>query len=430
MHVWFRIVRLPSLLGLMVSLVSWQTVAFGAEWSLVPKFETRGQYNDNIRLTTAPHSAVWSARLGPSLQMRYATEITSFKANPKVEYLRYFWEGGDEGNEESFVNYFLPFSGSYMTETDRFSLNAAFNRDNAFTTELQESGIVTDFIPRNTQTAVLGWDHGMTERLTWQASYQFFNVIYEDGQDSGLFDFQTHTGSLGPQYDWTENTQLSSTLWYSHSRFQDIGFRTQSAGVDLGVSHNLFETLTVTATAGGRYVHTTSRFDRCTNRINQGVISCDSNLPQFLVDREKVTEKDSNFVWLVSLSVEQRWERSRISIGYSRSLNPNGNGALLETDRVNLHIGHEYSELITLSLDGFLIFNDTVENSGRSSRVTDTRYWRVSPSLTWRATENWIVNLSYRYSNLKNLDNSTKPATSHAVNLGVTYTWPQWSVSR
>ncbi len=402
MQTLFRLCHMPSLLGMWVVLFVCHVSAFAAEWSLIPGFETRGQYNDNITLTTNPHSAVWGLWLNPSLQMRYATEIISLQILPEFEYVRYF---SDDENDNTFVNFFLPFTGSYLTETDRFGLAAAVNRDNALISELEETGVVTDFLQRDTYTARGNWDRLLTERLTLLTSYQFYNVNYEKDRQSPLLDFQSHTGTFGPAYEWTEKTRLHSTFLYSFSRFHDIAFRTHSAGVEIGLSHGLFETLTVAGSGGGRHVVTTTRVDGR-------------------------SQQDTNLVWLFSFSLDQQWERSNVVMGYSRTLNPNGNGVLLQTDRVNLHFGHEYTETITFALDGRLNLNDTIGSSSGSRRNVKSRYWQVSPSISWRFTEDWRFRLSYRYAKREIQRSSGGTVTSNSVNIGLTYTWPKWSVSR
>ncbi len=380
-----------------------RSVAFAAEWSFEPKFEVRGQYNDNLTLTTLPHSAVWAGWLNPSLRAQYATEILSVQVYPEFEYVQYV--GEEQSDDETFVNFFVPIVGSYRTETDRLGLNAALNRDNALTNELQETGVVTAFVQRQTANIRGSWDRLISERLILQTSYEYYNVKYENGFDSRLFDFHTHTGTFGPSYDWTERTRLFSTAWYSNTKFEDIGFTTQSSGLELGLEFQPFEQWTATASGGGRYVKTRREFGR-------------------------QTLKDSNLVWVFSFALGHEWERTNSRIGYSRSLNPSGTGVLLETDRINLNIQHRWTETISFSLSGDLIFNDRVGSSLGDNRVIKQRYWQVTPALSWRITEYWTCRLSYGRAERDIESTGNGRAVSNAVNLRVTYTWPQWSMSR
>ena len=238
-----------------------------------------------------------------------------------------------------------------------------------------------------------------------ETSYQFSVVNYENGRRSGLVDFQTHTGTFGPSYEFTEETRLNSTVWYSNSHFSDIGFRSQSVGLDIGLSQRFLETFTITANGGGRYVKTTSQ----ANGFRQ---------------------KDTSVVWLFGVSLAQEWERSEMTVGYSRTLNPSGIGVLLESDRVDLSLRHEVSETLRANLNGILNFNDRVGSSSGAGRVSNTRYWQVSPGLTWRWTEYLVLDLSYRHAQVNQQNSSGGTATANSVDLALTYTLSKWSISR
>jgi len=377
--------------------------AFGAEWSMIPAFQTRGQFTDNLLLNSGPHSAVWGSWLNPSVRMQYATEIFSLHTHPEFEYVQYF--SHDENSDKTFTNFFLPFSGSYTTEVDRFGLDVSFNRDNSLIRELEETGVVTAFIQRFRTNVHGQWDHLLTERLTLETSYQYNSINYENEENSRLFDFQTHTGTFGPSYQWTEETRVFSNVWYSNSHFSDVGFLSQSTGVELGFSHRLFETFTITSGGGGRYVKTASQ----TNGLKR---------------------KNNSLVWLFNLSLLQEWERTQMTAGFSRSLNPSGFGVLLKTDRVDVGALHRLTEKIIMSLNGSLTMNDTVGSSSGGNRITNTRYWRVEPAVSWRLREDWSLRFSYSYAQRNVPGSLNQTARANAVNLALTYTWPKWSVSR
>lgn len=378
---------------------------FAAEWSVVPAYQTRGQFNDNITLTTRPHNSVWAVWLNPSVQMQYATEILSFQAHPEFEYVQYF---GNSQNDKTFANFFLPFKGSYHTEVDRFGFNVVINRDIALLGELQETGIVTNFIQRQTNTAGGNWERVLTERLFLDTGYQFRYVNYDKGEESGLFDFQTHTGSFGPRYEFTEETQFHGTAYYTNTHFEDFGFRSQSLGGEVGITQRIFETYTVTLNGGGRNVWTTS--------TSNGIQS-----------------KNTKIVWLVNASLVKEWERSNASVAYSRTLNPSGRGVLLATDRVSVDVDHELTERITASLKGTWTMNDTVGSSSERNRIQNTRFWQIAPAVSWRLREDWLLRFSYTYRqrnrNVQGGD-SSGTAKSNSVDLSLTYTWPKWSLSR
>ncbi len=375
---------------------------FGAEWSVRPTFQTRGQYNDNLRLTNQRHKPVWTTWFGPNVQLKYATETLSITANPKLEYVLYF---GDRTNE-TFVNHFIPLSGEYLTERDRYALDFSSSRENSLVSDLEESGVVTDFRQRSRQEVDVFWDRVLTERMTLQSSYQFADVSYDDGIEVGLFDFQTHTGSVGGIYQFTEETDVQITSWYSNFHSTDIGYLSQSYGLNLGLSHNFSETFSGSINGGVRKVKISSRSMRGRQR-------------------------DSSFVWVMSTSVEKEWERTRLNVSYNRQLTPSGQGVLLTTDRFQSQLSHSVIEKrLSVALDGSYVFNDSVGSSDQRDRFRKSQYWQVRPSCSWHWQENVVLNLSYRFAQRIQKTANGRTASSNAVNVGLTYTWPKWSLSR
>ena len=375
---------------------------FSAQWSIAPTLRTEGQFHDNLRLTTLPHRDVWALKIKPGVGLTYATEVSRFKASPQYEYLRYF---SDDPIEKRFNNFFLPLSGSYRTEVDRWGLDAAINRDNALISELEETGLVTEFIPRNYRNVRGRWDRSLTEQMTLQSSYQFTDVNYEQTRGVNLFDYQVHTGTIGADYQWTEKTNVHGVAWYSNYHVQENGFRSQSPGLELGFSHQLFETFSLSGSGGLRYVRNT-------------------------VAANGQRQKDTNLTWLFDFSADKEWERSQLTLGYSRILNPSGLGVLFIRDRVNLDGRHRLSHALTVSLRGSFTNNDSSGSSSARRGVVDSQYWQVSPALSWRMTEEWSMDLSYRYGQRKFNGSNGGRAHSNTVNLALTYSWPEWSISR
>ncbi len=337
-------------------------------------------------------------KISPSVGMSYATEILNLKGSPKFEYVRYF---SRDPIEKTFNNYYFPFSGSHRTEVDRLGLDVAINRDNALISELDETGLVTNFTPRNFRNVRGGWDRSVTERTTLKSSYQFTDVSYDRARGSNLFAYQAHTGTVGAAYQWTEETSFHSTAWYTNYHVPQNGFRSQAPGLELGFSQRMSETFSISGSGGLRYVWTT-----------------------FPVNGQ--SRKNTDLTWLFNVSLDREWERSHITVRYSRTLNPSGLGILFVTDRVDLGVNHQLTHALSISLRGTFSDNDTVGSSSDSRGIVNSRYWQVGPTISWRVTEYWSFDLSYDYVRLE----GKTTAESNAVIMGLTYTWPKWAVSR
>ncbi|MCA9501188.1 MAG: hypothetical protein KC588_18495 [Nitrospira sp.] len=405
MDQWFRLWKpfffrlvLAAWLGIFGS----ASIVFGAEWSVAPSFRSEGQFYDNLRLTTQPHRSVWAMRVSPSVGLTYATEVLTLKASPKFENVRYY---SQDPIKSTFNNYFLPMLASYRREVDRLGLDVSINRDNALIGELQETGVVTNVIPRNFRRVRGSWDRSITERVTWLNSYQFTDVTYNQTGGSSLRDYQVNAGSVGTQYHWSEETRVHATAWYSNYHVPQNGFRAHGPGIELGFSERISETLSLSALGGFRYVRTT-------------------------LDGNGQRHTDTNLTWLFGMSMDKTWERTHMTVGYSRTLNPSGLGVLFVTDRVDLVVDHQLTHTLSTSLRGRFNNNDKIGASSAVSGVSNSQYWKLSPALSWRVTEDWSMDLSYRYSQRIFKTSSGGTAHSNAVFLAFIYTLPEWAFSR
>ncbi|WP_342348776.1 hypothetical protein [uncultured Nitrospira sp.] len=402
---WFRTGRLfyfRLVLATWWGIFGSASIVFGAEWSVEPAFVSEGRFYDNLRITTQPHHSTWAMKVSPSATLNYATEILTLKANPKFEYARYY---SRDPIKKTFNNYFLPLSGSYRTEVDRLGLDVDISRDNALFAELQETGVLTNFIPRNRRNVRGSWDRSLTERLTLPSSYQFTDVTYDQSGSSSLRDYQVHTGTFGADYHWSEETRVRGSAYYSNYHVPQNSLRYQTPGFELGFSHRIFETFSLSGSGGFRYVRTT-------------------------LDGNGQQQTDNQLTWLYGMSLKKEWERSHLTVGFSRALNPSGFGVLFVTDRVDLTVDHQLTHALKASLGGMFTNNDKVGSSSDDSGVSNSRYWQISPALSWSVTEDWSLDLTYRYAQRTIKSSSEGTAHSNAVFLAFTCTLPKWAASR
>ncbi len=374
---------------------------FGAQWSIEPQFRTAGEFTDNLRLSSDSSQSVWTLRLSASAGIDYATELLKITALPRYEHARFF---SDEPIDKTFNNFFLPLSTSYRTEVDRFSFDVSINRDNALVSELEETGVVTSFLQRNSRNIQGSWDRSFTETFTSQTNYEFRDVNFERTSSSNLSDFQAHSGAIGATYQWSEETEVQMMVRYSNLHAPQNSFRSQSPGFDLRVAQRVFETLSLSGSGGLRYVLTT-----------------------FSGDGQRI--KDKNLIGLFNIRLDKEWERSQLTVGYSRTLNPSGLGVLFVTDQANLRIEHQLTQRLEVSILGRFIKNDTVGSSASTNGTNNSQFWQVAPSMSWRLTENWSWDSSYRYAQRKIKGSSEGRAQSNTVNMALTYRWSKWSSS-
>ena len=140
-------------------------------------------------------------RRRPSLPARRSgLEVSGRVAADFVSYY-----GGEQNN---FTNILLPFTLRYKTEKDLLGFTGGFIRDNTLMSELLTTGLVLRFTQRNQWTANPSWTRSITEKLSFQSSFQLNDTTYENGLSLGLVDYQLFGGSGGLLYQLTEQDQI------------------------------------------------------------------------------------------------------------------------------------------------------------------------------------------------------------------------------
>jgi hypothetical protein len=136
------------------------------------------------------------------------------------------------------------------------------------------------------------------------------------------------------------------------------------------------------------------------------------------------TERSTGYTALAS--VEQRWQTDRLVGSVSRQLNPTGIGALAETDRLLVRWTRQWSETVTSSLEGSVYRTRYVGNAVATS---NSNFYRIQPTLSWRVSEGWTLTGGYSYSLVK-YDQTSATARANVAYLIASYTWPKFSISR
>lgn len=367
----------------------------GAEWAMEPTVSAKGEYNDNILLTTAAHDAVWGTWFSPGTTFKLRTEILEVEGSALADFVRYYGQSGLD-----ITNLFFPATARYKTERDLFQLDGAFTRDNTLVGELQQTGVVNRRTQRNLQTAHPSWKHGLTDRLSLNAEYQYTDVSYDDAARFSLFDYRTHLGSSGLSYQVSDRDQVDVTGYYLAYRAPALNLDSDYFGFQLGASHAFSESFRATVAGGFRNVTSTT--------TAQGL-----------------TQRSTDFVWVFNGSVEKKLERSFLTAGFAREINPSGVGFLVQTDHLSASATHEITKRLSASLTGDAYW---ITPTLTSATIPNSRYLRIEPKLHYRWSEWWSVDLIYHHARLE-VDVVNTTASQNAAYLSVTYNIPKLALS-
>ena len=376
------------------------SAVWAAEWSLLPSIGVKGVYNDNLLLTTQPHDATYGYWVSPAAEFAGKTERLEVSGRFAADFVSYYG-----GEENQFTNIFLPLTLRYKTEADLLGFTGGFIRDNTLMGELLSTGVVLRFTQRNQWTANPSWTRSITEKLSFQSSFQFNDTTYENGLSLGLVDYQLLGGSGGLLYQVTEQDQiqLSGSYVNFHTTNASLPFRASFPGANLSMTHAFTETLTGTASGGPSFVSSTSQ------------TAGDSI-------------KAQSTVWLFGGNLTKKFEGTSIQVNIDRNIVPSGFGLLIQTDRAGLTVSHELSETLTTSINGSGYRVSSTTPRAEGGNFPEQRYITATPMIAWKFLEWWKLELSYTYGR-REVGGLSDVAMSNATMFMLTYYPPKLAFS-
>lgn len=385
--------------------------AGAAEWSAAPSLSAKGSYNSNLLLNRG-NNEVFGYWITPAVRFKGATEALDVEAETRADFVHYF---GDQDRE--YTNVYFPLRASYRLERHTLGFDGGFTRDNTLRGELETTGLVLGFTQRNMWTAVPSWRIGITERLSWQSSYQFMDAQYQEGQRFGLKNYQVHGVKAGPTYHPSELDEVYVNGEYTMVRIPTAGLESTYYGAQGGWTHDFGYGVTGSVSGGGRLVSST---------LDQPAIPGILGIILGRTTDRSVTSHE--VVWVYRGTLRKQFERAVIQIDGSRDINPSGFGSLLQTDRVGALFSHNITEMLTVSLNGALYFVSGLTTTS-SVPLPRTRFFSVSPSVSWKFAQWWSVEVSYAYQE-RAVDDPNQHNGANSTFIMLTYAGDKWSVSR
>lgn len=369
-----------------------------AEWSAEPSLGLKGEYNSNLLLVSG-NNQVWGVWVNPGVKFKGSTELLEVEGGARAEFVRYYGE-----NDRELTNLYFPLKVSYRWDRMTFGFDGGYTRDNTLMSELRQTGFVLAFTQRNLGAAAPSVTVGLTERLSWQTSYQFMDAQYQDGIRFGLVDYQVHGGMTGLTYTSSERDQVSLTGEYTYVTMPAILQHSTYYGAQVGWTHDFGHEVTGSLSGGRRFITSVQNF-------SSGSLS------------------DDEMVWLYHASLRKKFERTTVQLDASREVNPSGFGLLVKTERYGATVSHGLTETLTLALEGGLYHVSGVASTGFSQSIPPNQFVSVSPRLSWKFAQWWALDVAYTYAE-RGVGSLNQWSFSNATFVMLTYGGAKWSVSR
>ena len=388
----------------------------GAEWSFEPSVSLRSEYNDNIQLTPDPHPTVWGMMLSPDVKFSAATETLTVTGGLNLSFNRYLNQP-----QLNIDNYDLSLRSRYKAERDSLQLDFDAIRDSTLVSELATTGVVLAYAPRNLLTVTPSWSRALTEATAISASYTYTNVRYQHTSGTNLTDYQDQSASLGMQSNVDEGKVLNLAAYYDRYETPSPQTRQNTYGVHGGYDHAFSETLRGTFLVGWRRTQST---------VSSQVLICDGPIVVGIcngtVTETTAVQKQNTSGFTLNAILEKRSETDTVTGRLSQEIYPSGAGSLVQTQRVGINWAKQWSPTLTSNVDAAAYQTDYIGGVVTSS---NSRYYSLNSSLSWRLSEWGKLDVGYNYARQK-YDTVPVAASNNVIYLSFSYAWPRLSVSR
>ena len=388
-----------------------------AEWTVEPTVKLRREYNDNIRLTTQPHSSVYGSIVAPSLNFSVNTPVWQTSGGGEFTQRRY---SGEEGLDQD--DNLLRISSMYRTERSTWRLDANQTRDSVLADEYSaDTGFVQTQKKRELDSVRPSWIWLFSETTQLQLAYQHTDVSYENALSVGLYDYRYRdtTATLAKQI--SELNQIFIFGSYSAFQVPFTGFDSSTSNLQAGITRVFSETTrgtlqgglrrTDSFTPGGNPIYT--RFSTVFGDV----------LVQTGVTQDTRSQKTGS---VFSGNLETKFESTRLNMTLGRSLDPSGSGSQIEQDTLKVYLSRQMSARLAAYINANASKVRAVEGNISNAKRT---YYDISPSVYWQGSREWTVGMYYRYAHVKR-EYESKAADSNSLGLSLTYQPLKMSISR
>lgn len=357
------------------------------QWYLEPRASLYSFQDDNLNLSILNPVNTVGATASLEGGAGRRTENTEIEIRAKLLSSAY-----TDASEYDTTNAALKALGSYQTGRSQFKLEGQFDYDSTLTSEVATTGYVQTDKRRQRAAISPTWIFKLTPRTSVETAFSYEDVSYEDVDLIPLFDYNFSTAAATLVYDLTERSQLFGRVSADRYDASQVDTQSDSRGIEIGASHQLSETLSITLFAGAR--NTTAQTPTWF-----GVQETDNSGPLFEVKLKK------------SLEVGE------FSVTADRSLLPSSNGSLLDTTSLSMSFAYPLNEAWKFRFDASGYRNRSPDEG---IGTYDRDYLSFAPHVEHRLTEEIFLDVSYRYR-WQRYEISATDAASNAIYLTVNY---------
>lgn len=353
-----------------------------ADWQVEPFAKSSLFVDDNSKFTADNRIESSGIVVEAGAGLINETDAIKTRVQPRVAYRAY----SEDSNLNSFDQY-LDLSTSSEGERSDLGLGLKFANDSTLTSELEDSGLVSQNKRRLLFSMQPSWRYRLSPLNSVSLRYGFSGIQYEDSGTSGLNDYDNQTASLSFERRLSEQSDFVVRSAYQRYNVIELTNKADTASFELGYLRRLSDTLKTSIFAGG--------------------FSTDSTVAG-------VSEQTTGVS--ASASLDYKQERTSYRAKFRAGVVPSSVGEVYKENRLTLGINSKATQKLSWGLAGVIVDRSTI--SDISSQV-DRTYFSISPRISWTISRDWALNAVYTADGQTSSDE--KDVARNQIFVGVEY---------
>ena len=351
-----------------------------AQWSLQPVLSWQTDFDSNRSIEPDGQGSE-QAVLSADAFLQRSLENLQFTLQPHFDLRRYSDSEWSPGDDRSVAGTF-----SWNSERSQLNLSGSIANQNTLTTELLETGIIDTNGRRRTATANGELDLGRTEEHLFFTQVSYLGTSYSGPllTELELPGYRYYSAASGERFILSEHLTFSVSAFGDYLQSDRAGDSSHEAGGQVELKYSHSEQTTFDVQVGE------------SRRVLTGVSSLGTN---------------------ALASATHNFELSSVSLSYSRSLVPYGNGFLVEKQQITAAVKRSLTPILDADLSAIRIDN----NKSTVQLELDRAYYdNLGAGLTWRLSEHWSLRSEATTSWSPPIN---YPHTVHEWRTALTMTW-------
>lgn len=310
----------------------------------------------------------------PALQFIYSAEKLNSKANLSLGIRKH----SKYTDSDSYTHNYSLQNTYRLTPKLNVNFGGKYSIDEMLDSELETTGILTGDDQKKTSAVNLGVSYSLSEVLSVSGNMGYSETVYEGSKYKAN---RSKGISLNIKRMFNEGIySVSLSPYYRNYELSDGDSNTK--GVSAALAYNFDETLQTSVNLGYR-------------------------------------NTESEHGWTSDISLKKSFQKSSFQLGFNRDIAVTAANDIINKESFYINTGYNFTEKFSAGISGTYL---TSKSDGDVS-ITDSEFYKISPSLTYKYSENTTFRFSYSHSFTRDNEQDDE-VQENSVYFSVNLTWP------